>query len=98
MIKNLLFDCSDTLLRLHSKVDLADLLGDPERAERIHNAFFHSETWGKYDNGLLTEEEMKSALLPLLDPEDRAVAEEYIDTFTDHYTPIEGMSELLTEL
>ena len=98
MIKNLLFDCSDTLLRLHCKADLANLLGDPERAERIHNAFFRSETWGKYDNGLLTDEEMKSEILPLLDPADRAVAEEYIDNFTDHYTPIEGMLELLSEL
>ncbi len=98
MIKNLLFDCSDTLLRLHSKADLADLLGDDGRAERIHNTFFHSETWGKYDNGLLTDEEMKSEILPLFAPADRAVAEEYIDHFTDHYTPIEGMQALLSEL
>jgi len=98
MIKNLLFDCSDTLLRLHCKADLANLLGDPERAERIHNAFFRSETWGEYDNGFLTDAEMKSRMLPLFDPEDRAIAEAYFDTFTEHYTPIAGMYELLSEL
>ena len=40
MVKNLLFDCSDTLLHLHAKADLAAELGEPARAERIHNTFF----------------------------------------------------------
>lgn len=98
MIKNLLFDCSDTLLRLHSKVDLAAELGDLARAERIHNTFFGDPLWKKYDNGLLSDAEMKEALLPRFAEEDRDIAEMYFDTFADHYTPIAGMYNLLSEL
>ncbi|MBO5221231.1 MAG: HAD-IA family hydrolase [Clostridia bacterium] len=98
MIKSLLFDCSDTLLHLHSKVDLAVELGDHERAERIHNAFFGDALWKKYDNGLLSDAEMKDALLPRFAEADREIAEMYFDTFADHYTPIEGMYDLLAEL
>lgn len=98
MIKNILFDCSDTLLRFHAKEDLATQLQNAERAERIHNAYFQNEAWNGYDNGELTVEELKAVALPLLDEADRPIANRYLDTFTDHYTPIEGMAELLQEL
>lgn len=98
MIKNILFDCADTLCRFHSRVDLAQKLGDAERADRIHNAFFKSEIWGKYDNGAVSDEEVKAAVLPLLPEEDRAVAEEYFEGFIHHFTPFDGMEDLLKEL
>ena len=98
MIKNLLFDCSNTLLRFSSKADLAASLRDPERAERIHNTFFQSEHWKQFDNGLLTDGEMKEIFQPLFSAEDWAVAENYFDTFTDHYVPFEGIEDLLAEL
>ena len=66
MIRNILFDCADTLLRFHSKEDLAVGLGDPARAERIHNALLRSEIWGKYDNGIVDEDEIKRVVLPTL--------------------------------
>ncbi len=98
MINHVLFDCSDTLLRLHAKADLAEQLQSPERAEHIHNTFFKHEKWGGYDNGLFSDEEMKAAILPLFDEEDRPIAAAYFDGFTDHYTPIDGIPELLAEL
>ena len=77
MIRNILFDCADTLLRFHSKEDLAVGLGDPARAERIHNALLRSEIWGKYDNGIVDEDEIKRVVLPTLPEEDREIAVEY---------------------
>ena len=98
MIKSVLFDCSDTVMRFHAKADLAETLGCAERAETIHNAFFRSEIWRKYDNGTVSDDEVKQAVLPLLAEEDRKIAEEYFDGFIRHFTPIEGMEAVLREL
>lgn len=98
MIKNILFDCADTLLRFHAKADLAVQLNSPERAEAIHNAFFKSEIWGKYDNGFVSDDEVKKAVLPLLAEEDRKIAEEYFEGFVRHFTPFDGIEQTLKEL
>ena len=98
MIKNVLFDCSDTLMRFHAKADLAEVLGSAERAEAIHNAFFCNEIWKEYDNGMVSDDAVKQAVLPLLAEGDRRVAEEYFDGFIRHFTPIEGIESVLKEL
>lgn len=98
MIKNILFDCADTLLRFHSKDDLAEQLQSAERAARIHNAFQKSEIWSKYDNGLISEDEVLQAVLPMLDKEDRPIGMQYFDDFIHHFTPFSGMEDLLKEL
>lgn len=98
MIRNILFDCADTLLRFHSKEDLASGLGDPARAERIHNALLRSEIWGKYDNGIVDEDEIKRVVLPTLPEEDREIAVDYLEGFIHHFTPFDGMEDLLKDL
>jgi len=74
MIKNIIFDCSETLLRFEAIDYLASLVGDRDRAVRIHYTMFKSPAWHLYDNGKLPEDEVEGALLPLLPQEDRAVA------------------------
>lgn len=98
MIRNILFDCSDTLCRFHSKADLGERLGDPARAERIHNALLRSDIWGEFDNGIVDEAKVKEITFPTLPPEDRPIAEAYLEDFVCHFTPFDGMEDLLKEL
>lgn len=98
MIKNIVFDCSDTLLHFTAKDVLAERLGDKERAYNIHFTVYRSPAWRLYDLGEISFDEMKARALPLLDEADRAVADKYLETRMDHYEVIEGIPELLMSL
>ncbi len=98
MFKNIIFDCSDTLLRLESVDYLTELCGSRERAKRIHAALFLSEEWKDYDRGVLTEERAADVLLPLLPQEDREIGTIYFQNWSQKYSVIEGIPELLKEL
>lgn len=98
MIRNIIFDCSDTLLRLGAMDYLIRLTGDEKRAERIHRASFLSPTWKEYDRKKLHGDEARRTILSQLLPEDRAIGESYFDHWFLQYTPIEGIPELIAEL
>lgn len=98
MIKNIIFDCSDTLLSFDSPAWLATLTGDAERADRIHSTIFKSPVWYRYDNGDATLEDVEREALPLLEEGDRDIARRYLREWIYHYTPIEGMPQLLSDL
>jgi len=99
MIKNVIFDCSDTLLHFESVDYLTELLsGDRERAERIHKTLFLSEEWRDYDRGVYSDSEVSGILLPLLPPEDRRIGALYLENWFLKYSITEGIPELLDEL
>ena len=98
MIKQIVFDCSDTLLRFGAPAQLALRLADPERAARIKAAVHQSRGWNLYDKGLVTDEGLHDEILPLFDEEDRPHAAWYLDNWLKFYTPIAGMPELVKEL
>ncbi len=98
MIKNLIFDCSDTLLHFEAKADLAEKLKNPERAERIHRSIFKSEAWREYDRGWIPAEQLEDAVLPTLPAEDRPIATDYLQRWHTCYTPMPGMTELVQRL
>lgn len=97
-MKNIIFDCSDTLLRFTAKDVLAEKIGNRERAYRIHNTIYSSPAWDLYDLGEISFEQMKEGAFKLLSEEDRIIADEYLDTRADNYEIIEGMPELLCKL
>ena len=98
MIKNIIFDCSDTLLHLGAIDYLIRLTGDKERAEQIHKRLFFSKIWWEYDRGGMDEMKARDALVALLSPEDREIGRLYFDNWFLQYTPIEGIPELIKEL
>jgi len=98
MIKNIIFDCSETLLRFEAIDYLASLVGDRDRAVRIHYTMFKSPAWHLYDNGKLPEDEVEGALLPLLPQEDRAVAARYLQEWITTYSVLDGIPELLDDV
>jgi len=98
MIKNIIFDCSETLLSFHAIDHLATLTGDRDRAVRIHFTMFQSPAWHLYDNGRLPEDQLEPSLLPLLPEEDRGIASRYLKEWIDTYGVIDGAPQLLEDV
>ena len=98
MIQNIVFDCSDTLLRFSALIELTNVLEDAERAADIKARIHGSPTWMRYDRGLVSEEGLREEILPLFDDNDRPYAAWYLDNWLKCYSPIPGMLEIVTEL
>ncbi len=98
MIKNLIFDCSDTLLRFGGLDWLREVTGDEERAMRIHRAMFLLPEWPIYDRGEVEGAAVKAKLDAALDESDRELGLQYFDTWYRKHTVIDGIPELLAEL
>ena len=98
MIENIVFDCSDTLLRFSALDELAREVGDAPRAERIKAAIHQSRGWNLYDKGLMSEAGLREEILPLFDEADRPYAAWYLDNWLKCYSPIPGMFEIVAEL
>ena len=98
MIKNVIFDCSDTILHFGASAWLSALVGNAKRAEHIRNAIMKSPVWYRYDNGTATVDDVAREVLPGLAEADRDIARRHLREWIDHYTPIEGMPQLLAKL
>ena len=98
MIKNLIFDYSDTLMRFGGLDWLREVAGDEERAMHIHCTMFMLPEWPIYDKGNIDGETVKSKLAAALDEGDRELGLRYFDEWYRHHTMIEGIPELLAEL
>lgn len=98
MIKNIVFDCSDTLLRFSAQDELAKVTGDNARAAEIKGKIHQSRSWNLYDKGIISEAELRQGILPLFDEADRPYAAWYLDNWLKCYSPIPGMYEIVAEL
>ncbi len=98
MIKNLIFDCSDTLLRFGGLNWLREVTGNEDRAMHIHRTMFLLPEWPIYDKGGLDAETVKEKLRAALDGGDRELGLQYFDEWYRKHTVIEGIPELLNEL
>lgn len=98
MIKNIVFDCSDTLLRFSAQDELTKMVGDATRAARIKSAIHQSRAWNLYDKGLMSEDGLRREILPLFDESDRPHAAWYLDNWLKCYSPIPGMMEIVAQI
>ena len=98
MIKNIVFDCSDTLLRFSAQDELAKVIGDSTRAAEIKGKIHQSQGWHLYDKGMISEAGLRQEVLPLFDENDRPYAAWYLEHWLECYAPIPGMFEIVAEL
>lgn len=99
MIKNIIFDCADTLLHFYYVDCLAKRTkADPEHIASVLRSFMGTQAWGDFDNGKITEQEVADTLLPTLAEEDREIARIFLSEFTDYFFMIDGTPALLAEL
>ena len=97
-MKNIVFDCSDTLLRFSAMEELGKVMGDAEKAAEIKMKIHASHGWHQYDKGLISEEGLREEILPLFEESDRPYAAWYLDHWVECYAPIPGMFEIVAEL
>ena len=98
MLKNIIFDCSDTLLRFSGFELLENIVGDSRRAENIYRSMLNHPTWGLCDEGKADAEALARDVLPLLDEPDRDYGRIYIDKWMTNYSVIDGIPELLADI
>ena len=99
MIKNIIFDCSDTLVHFELTKKTAEWLGgDIERAKKIHTLTYGCDAFKQYCFGYMTYEQAKPFALEALEPCDREIGEKHIEERMLHYRTIDGIPELLQRL
>jgi len=98
MIKNILFDCSDTILRFTALDELSRVVGDSARAAEIKRTIHQSRGWNMYDKGEMTESSLRNAILPLFDEHNLPFARWYLDNWLKCYEPIPGMKDIIFSL
>ena len=97
MIKNLIFDCSDTLLRFGGLDWLREEVGE-ERALHIPRTMFLLPEWVQFDRGEVDAETVKEKLCAALGEDDRELGLRYFDTWYRKHRVIEGIPEVLSKL
>lgn len=98
MIKNIIFDCSDTLLHFRSIELLTELCGDPARAEELHFLFLTHAVWGDYDNGKISTPALAEKLASLVAPNEKHIPARYLAEYVNYFVVIDGIPALLREL
>ncbi|MBR4081254.1 MAG: HAD-IA family hydrolase [Clostridia bacterium] len=98
MIRYIVFDCSDTLLRFSALEALAETVGDAAQAADIKARIHGSRTWNMYDRGQVTEAQLREEILPLFGEAERPFAAWYLDNWLACYAPIPGMIDLVQEV
>lgn len=98
MIKNIVFDCSDTLLRFSDLDALTEVTGDASLAKKIKTTIHQSQAWDLYDKGLISKEGLRKEVLQLFDESHKPFAAWYLDNWLKCYAPIPGMYEIVSDL
>lgn len=98
MLKNIIFDCSDTLLHFGGIELMEAIVGNRHRAENIYCSMLNHPTWGLCDEGKADAEDLARDVLPLLDEADRDYGRIYIDKWMTNYSVIDGIPELLADI
>lgn len=98
MLKNIVFDCSDTLLHFGGIELMERIVGDRHRAEHIYHSISSHPTWGLCDEGKADTEDLIGDVMPLLDEADRDYGRTYIKKWMANYSVIEGIPELLADI
>lgn len=98
MIKNIIFDMGNVLLRfdLDSFLDRCKVEG-PDRT-LLKNKVFRSVEWVMLDRGTLTEEAAEQRILPRFPERLHQVAHKLITEWDEPLVPVEGTVELLQTL
>lgn len=99
MIKNVIFDCSDTLVHFELNKATANWLGgDDEGAARIHTLTYGHPALARYCMGTLDYETARDTVLEDVDMADREICKRHMEERADHYETIDGIPELLRAL
>lgn len=98
MIKNIVFDMGNVLIRFDPELFLNRYLLLPEDRELLKNEIFRSVEWVKLDRGDIDEMGAKEEMLKRIPERLHSIAIDLVDTWDRPVIQIEGMYELLGAL
>ena len=94
MIRNIVFDLGNVLLKFKPKEFLRNYTDDREKIERFVKRVTGSQKWLLLDQGLLSVSEVEDHLKNKY-PEDKNLLDSFFENWMDMLTPIEKNVELL---
>lgn len=98
MIRNIVFDMGQVLIRFDRQHFLQRLELDSEERELLSREVFLSIEWAQLDRGLITEQEATQIICKRVPERLHAAVDRLINSWDEPITPIEGMKELLQDL
>ena len=98
MIKNVVFDFGQVLVRFDPAYIVAQHTTDPVVAKALLDVVFDLSYWNKLDAGEVTDEEAIAHFRRHLPPELCELGERVFRSWVDHLPPLSRMWELVAEL
>lgn len=98
MIKNIVFDMGNVLVRFDPELFMNRYSLTGEDRKLIRNEVFRSVEWTMLDRGVIDEEIAEQHILPRLPERLHDAARGLIEKWDDPIVPVEGMLELLQAL
>ncbi|MGC6769452.1 HAD family hydrolase [Enterococcus sp. LJL51] len=98
MIKNIVFDVGNVLVRYKPKEFIRKFTDNTSHQNLLLNAIFHSPEWIKYDRGTITKAALKEAACLKLPAILQTTAVEMIEDWYKEIKPIAEMEQVLLKL
>lgn len=98
MIKNIVFDMGNVLIRFDPELFMSRYSLLEEEKALLRRVVFGSAEWVMLDRGALDEQAAEQSMLPRLPVDLRKIACELIEQWDEPLIPVEGMAELLAGL
>lgn len=97
MIKNVVFDIGNVLLKFTPLEFLRSKYSDEKIIESLYENIFNSNEWIELDRGTITDEEATIRFCTR-DPNNAEKVKEVMRTWNEMHIPVEGTSELMKKL
>ncbi|MCR3757404.1 HAD family phosphatase [Clostridium felsineum] len=97
MIKNVVFDIGNVLLKFTPLEFLRSKYSDEKIIESLYENIFNSNEWIELDRGTITDEEATIRFCTR-DPNNAEKIKEVMRTWNEMHIPVEGTSELMKKL
>ncbi|WP_234117452.1 HAD family hydrolase [Clostridium hydrogenum] len=97
MIKNVIFDIGNVLLKFTPVEFLKSKFDDEELVDSLYKNIFLSKEWIELDRGTITDEEAIDIYCSR-DPKHEKQIKEVMETWCEMHIPVEGTSEFLRKL
>ena len=98
MIKNIIFDFGNVVLKWNTKELIKNYSNEPKEQEILEKVIFKSEEWLKLDNGLLNYDEAKIIFKSKLPDHLKEKVEEIMNTWYTKMPLIEETYNLIIKL
>lgn len=97
MIKNLIFDFGNVIIRFDPEYIVSQTVSDPEEKRILTDAIFEQKRFESYDIGLFSPEEHKAHTRALLPEALHETSDHILDTWYKYLPVIEGMDTIVCD-